>query len=64
MEIWIGLSIAMVVGLDGWFNLNEEPDLIERIAKRLNPDNPGKLRRVIGFCLMLLALAYLGVLLL
>jgi hypothetical protein len=64
VEIWIGLSIAMVVGLDGWFNLNEQPDLIERIAKRLNPDSPGKLRRVIGSGLMLLALAYLGALLL
>jgi hypothetical protein len=64
VEIWIGLSIAIVVGLDGWFNLNEQPDLIERIAKRLNPDNPGKLRRVIGSGLMLLALAYLGALLL
>ncbi len=63
MEIWIGLSLAILVALDGWFNLNGKPDVIERIAKRINPNNPSKLRRYIGSCLMLLALAYLGALL-
>jgi hypothetical protein len=46
--------------IDGWFNANEQPDLIERLSRRLDPANPNRYRRPLGLVLLLLSIAALA----
>jgi hypothetical protein len=60
VNYWLVIPIILVTAIDGWFNLNEQPDLIERLSRRLNPANPDKFRRPLGLALMLLSIAALA----
>jgi hypothetical protein len=57
---WLVVPIMLVTAIDGWLNLNEQPDLIERLSRRLDPANPGRFRRPLGLALMLLSIAALA----
>ncbi|UYV14573.1 hypothetical protein [Porphyrobacter sp. ULC335] len=59
MWFWLVLPFILLNLVDGWFNLNSQPDLIERLSRRLDPANPNRLRRLFGSVLMVLAAAYL-----
>ncbi len=60
MELWLALPIALIMLIDGWFNVNQQPDLIQRLARKLDPSAPDRYRRPLGLALMLLATAFFG----
>lgn len=64
MEYWFLVPFMLLTAIDGWFNLNEQPDLIQRLSRRLDPANPERLRRPFGLALMLLSIAALIVIVL
>ena len=64
VEYWFLVPFMLFTAINGWFNLKEQPDLIQILSRRLDPANPERLRRPFGLALMLLSIAALIVIIL
>ena len=60
VSYWFIIPIMLVMMIDGWFNLNEQPGLVERLSRKLDPANPNRFRRPLGLVLLLLSIAALA----